>query len=121
MGSIALGAMAGPYAPAAGEPGSTAIAYDDSRIRRWATGFDDLVRGPQNIKQPAGNVAAFGTGVDALGEADASQSDQFSVVSLGDGGRITLTFAQAIRNGTGADFVVPGIFSTEVILPASGA
>jgi hypothetical protein len=106
LGSIALGAMPGPYAPAAGEPGSTAIRDDDARFRGWATGFTDLVRGPQNIKQPAGNLASFGVGENALGAADASQSEQFNVVSLGDGGRITLTFAQGIGNGPGADFAV---------------
>ena len=38
-------ALAGPYAPAAGEPGSTAIPYDFPGIVAWATGVHELLRG----------------------------------------------------------------------------
>ncbi len=33
--------LAGPYAPAAGQVGSTAIAHDDSAIISWATGYEN--------------------------------------------------------------------------------
>ena len=97
--------FAGPYAPAAEQSGSTAIPYDFAGIVGWATGFQDLVRGPIDISQPAQGNASFGSGANALGPADA-QNDSLPVVSLGDGGRITLTFASPIRNGPGADFAV---------------
>jgi hypothetical protein len=95
--------FAGPYAPAAGQPGSTAIAGDSPQITGWATAFQDLIRGRQDIANPAGPLATFGSGAEALGPAE---GNSFNVVSLGDGGRITLTFANGIRNGPGADFAV---------------
>lgn len=98
-------APAGPYAPAADVAGSTAIPFDSVSFVGWATGFQDLVRGPVDISQAVPTPASFGTGANALGQADA-QNDSLPVVSLGDGGRITLTFASPIRNGTGADFAV---------------
>lgn len=94
--------QAGPYAPAAGQSGSTAIPYNDSRFVGWATG-GTLVRGPQDINNPTGPVASFGVLSDALGPAGTSTT---AVVSLGDGGSATLTFDQSIRNGPGADFAV---------------
>ena len=96
-------AVAGPYAPAAGIAGTTAV--DPTAIVGWASGYQDLIRGPVDISNPAGGSATFGTGNDALGPADA-QADSLPVVSLGDGGSITLTFLKPIRNGAGADFAV---------------
>ncbi|NJL30946.1 MAG: hypothetical protein HC898_04585, partial [Phycisphaerales bacterium] len=95
--------LAGPYAPAANQPGSTAIFKDSPLLVAWATGFENLVRGPQDINNPAGPVASHGTGDLALGKA---VGNSFDVVSLGDGGHITLTFATGIRNGPGYDFAV---------------
>jgi hypothetical protein len=86
-------AAAGPYT-AAGIPAS------DPRFVGWATGVADLNRGPQNISVPGSPPASFGTAAAALGKADGG------VVSLGDGGSITLTFARPIGNGPGADFAV---------------
>ena len=98
-------ALAGPYAPAADEIGTTAIPYDSAGILGWATGFQDLVRGPIKISDLSQGYASFGSGANALGAADA-QIDSLPVVSLGDGGHITLTFGSPIRNGPGADFAV---------------
>jgi hypothetical protein len=95
--------LAGPYAPAAGQPGSTAIANGSQLIVDWATGFNGLVRGPMDIANPGGGLASFGTGSEALGFADANATH---VVSLGDGGQITLTFAHPITDGPGFDFAV---------------
>lgn len=95
--------LAGPYPPAAGQPGSDAIHKDDPRFVAWASGFTDLVRGPMDIANPSAGLASFGAGENALGKA---QGTSFDVVSLGDGGRITLTFDVPIGNGPGPDFAV---------------
>jgi len=65
----------------------------------WATGAS-VQRGPQDIAKPAGPLASFGAPANATGAANGN------VVSLGDGGAATLTFAGLIYNGPGADFVV---------------
>ena len=91
------------FDPAAGIPGSLAVCKRDRRILGWATGYQDLVRGPQDISDPTGAKASFGTPGSALGTAT---SDSRDVVSLGDGGKITLTFDHPIRDGRGDDFVV---------------
>src|SRR5262245_34418554 len=101
--SICCVALAVPSARPAGQPGSTAIANTSPSLVEWAIGFQDLIRGPQDIANPAGPAASFGTGNEALGFADGNSSH---VVSLGDGGQITLTFAQPITNGPGADLAV---------------
>lgn len=94
---------AGSFAPAAGQLGSTAIDKNDSAFVAWATGVDSITRGPQDINNPTGPLANFGTPSLALGPA---VGDSFDVVSLGDGGQITLTFDVPITNGAGADFAV---------------
>ena len=88
--------VAGPYS---GDTVGT--ASNSSAVLEWAHGFSNLVRGPQDIQNPTGPVATVGTGASALGQADGS-----SVVSLGDGGSITLSFSVPIANGAGADFSV---------------
>jgi hypothetical protein len=103
--AFSAAALAGPYAPAAGQPGSTAIPYDFPGIVAWATSVHELLRGPSDISDPLSPLVNWGIGADALGIADA-QDDSFPVVSLGDGGRITLKFTQPIGNGPGADFAV---------------
>ena len=94
--ALAATAHAGPFAPAAGEAGSTAIIQSSSSFVGWATGYLDY--------QPGPNVdAGFQTPAKALGAATGDPTD---VVVLGDSGRITLTFGSFITNGTGADFAV---------------
>lgn len=92
----------GPFCGAAETEGSTAIAYNDSRIKAWATGCT-LELGSQNLSNPSAPVVNYGSADDAIGAASTSTMD---VVSLGDGGSATLTFAQPIMNGEGADFAV---------------
>lgn len=87
---------AGPYAPAADQPGSTAVSKDDPAIVGWATAWSDAQYG-------VNADAAWRTPAKALGKASGSSLD---VVVLGDRGRITLTFTGGITNGTGADFSV---------------
>ena len=90
------------FAPAPGQPGSTAIALDSSIIHSWATGAT-IQRGLENIANPNSMYASFGTDDMVLNAADLSS---VNVVSLGDGGIATLTFDFTITNGDGPDFVV---------------
>lgn len=97
----------GPFAPAAGQVGSTAIYKDSNIIKTWAKGIE-LYRGWVNIADTSiyyngSNKASFGYPSIALGQA---QENSFDVVSLGDGGMATLTFDRPIINGPGFDFVV---------------
>lgn len=93
---VAGTAHAGPYAPAAGKTGSTAVSKNSTDIVRWATGYSDYLPG-------ATVDAAWKTPEKALG---AAVGDAFDIVSLGDKGSITLSFGGSIRNGAGWDFAV---------------
>lgn len=100
-------AVAGPYSGAPGTSGSDAIHMNDSAFVGWATGVSELVRGYADIANPNLGYASFGTGSNALGPVVGDTPDDvYSVVSLGDGGSITLTFDNPIRNGDGWDFAV---------------
>jgi hypothetical protein len=90
------------FAPAAGQPGSTAIHMDSSAIVGWASGIE-VQRGFLDISNPGLGIASFGLDQFALGHA---WGDGITVVSLGDGGVATLTFPGMIYNGEGPDFVV---------------
>lgn len=104
---LAGAASAGPFSPAASQPGSTALAKDDPSFAFWASGAV-VVRGPVEITLPDGALASFGNSAEALGpaNADADLLETFPVVSLGDGGWATLSFPQPIANGPGPDFAV---------------
>jgi hypothetical protein len=90
----------GPFAPPAGEVGTTAIYKDSSVFVAWAT-HCEVVRGYQDIAQPSLGYAATGYAENALGMAGTN-----AVVSLGDGGSAIVTFAQPIINGDGWDFAI---------------
>lgn len=85
-----------PYAPAAGQPGSTAIPRDDPGFSGWATGYQDYLPGSDVDPQWQSPDLALG----------AASGDAFDIVSLGSGGQITLTFDVPISDGTGWDFAV---------------
>ncbi len=88
--------LAGPYAPAADQPGSTAIAKDAPSIVAWATGVLSYL--------PGSNVdAEFQTAGNAIGPATGNPGD---IVSLGRGGQMTVTFDVPIADGAGPDFAV---------------
>lgn len=87
------------YAPAPGNPGSTAIYKDSSIIVEWASGVE-ILRGPMDLTNSTLGVANYGTEVDAVGMADGLP------VSLGDGGVAIITFENGISNGTGPDFAI---------------
>ena len=93
-------ARGGQFPPQVGQPGSTAIAASDPRFVEWAATVQNLTRGPQDIAVVNSPPASFGVANNALGPNDGK------VVSLGDGGQITVGFAQPIRNGSGPDFAV---------------
>ena len=99
-------AYAGPYAPPAGQTGSTAVYKDDARIVGWATSVTGTLRGPTNISDPNSLPASQGYESEVLGPANSDISDSFDVLSLGDGGKITVAFAHPITNGPGPDFAV---------------
>ncbi len=105
---LTLGASAqGPYPPAAGQAGSTAISMDSSIIRSWATGAE-VVRGyiqanDTSVYYLGSNKASYGKHFNATGPAEGNATE---VVSLGDGGMATLTFDRLIVNGPGPDFAV---------------
>ena len=88
------------FAPPASQPGTTAIHKDSSIIVSWATQCS-IVRGWQDISNQGLGVCTIGDSTSALGMADG-----LDVVSLGDGGMATLTFANPIMNGSGWDFAV---------------
>lgn len=98
-------ALAGPYAPAASQAGTTAISATSSLFKGWATAVPQLSRGPIDSADPGGDLATWGTTLDVLGISDAA-ANNLPVLSLGDGGWITLTFGLPIRDGSGADFAV---------------
>ncbi len=89
------------FAPAQDKPGTTAMHADSSAFVAWATGCT-VERGPKRIDQPDLGYADYGNDTLALGVPGGT----FDVVSLGDGGVATLTFASPICNGEGPDFAV---------------
>ena len=90
------------FAPEAGFAGTTAMHADSSAFVAWATGVE-VERGPMNIAKPSLGLADFGPDLTVtLGKPGGTMD----VVSLGDGGKATLTFASPIVNGPGPDFAV---------------
>ncbi len=94
-----LGFALAQYAPPVGEAGTTAIPADSSIIIGWANGVE-VARGAMDIRYPELGLTSLGTDNDALGSADNI------TISLGDGGRATLTFAYPLYDGEGWDLVV---------------
>ncbi len=88
------------FAPAAGMQGSTAIHRDSSAFKAWAIGCT-ITRGYMDIAIPDSGFTTVGDANSAVGPAG-----QAGVVSLGDAGTATLTFANPIYNGPGFDFAV---------------
>ncbi len=89
-------AFASPFSPPAGQDGSTAVHMDDPAFVGWAVDFGEYNTGKR--LDPA-----FQTPEKALGKADGTS---FDVVSLGEGGSITMVFDPPVENGDGWDFAV---------------
>lgn len=97
----------GQYAPAAEEPGTSAIHKDSSAIISWAN-YAEIKRGYLDIEDTlfvadGTNKASFGEALDAVGPAEGNPE---AVVSLGDGGEAILFFNGPILNGPGPDLAV---------------
>jgi hypothetical protein len=91
------------FAPAAGEPGSSAVHKDSMVIVNWANSVESFNPGSTNIVNIAGPIASFGEPENALHYAEGTSVD---IVSLGDLGSISLGFEYPIMNGVGNDFAV---------------
>lgn len=98
------------FAPAAGEPGSTAIYKDSSVFKEWASECY-VNRGYINIEDTnstftqgdiTSNKAFFGNDTLALGQPNGIMD----IVSLGDGGNAVISLKDAMVNGEGHDFAV---------------
>ena len=98
------------FAPAADEPGSSAIFKDSSVFKAWASECY-VNRGYINIEDTnltytqgdiTSNKAFFGSDTLALGQPNGIMD----VVSLGDGGSAVITLKDAMVNGKGPDFAV---------------
>lgn len=88
------------FAPAAGQPGTSAIKKDSSIIINWAVACK-VTRGLQDISNSSAGYTTVGDSSKAIGPADG-----VSVVSLGDAGSAILTFQSPITNLQGPDFCV---------------
>lgn len=84
------------FAGAVGTPDCPAISKDDPRIVAWASAVASYAPG-ENVSAQWQDTAK------ALGPAEGKTTE---VVSLGEGGSITLTFEHPISDGEGPDFVV---------------
>ena len=89
-------ACAGPYAPAAGQVGSTAILRTSPQIGAWADRVISYQVGTDCLPQWQDTTKSLGP----------ATSDPAHITCLGAGGTITLGFPGFIRNGPGADFVI---------------
>lgn len=98
---MTLGSFAqGPYAPAAGISGTSAMHKDSSAFVAWADQCS-IDRGYQNIANPSLGLATVGDSTSAIGQPNAN-----GVVSLGDGGTATLSFTGVMFDGPGNDFAI---------------
>lgn len=89
------------FAPASCFPGTTAMHADSSAFVAWATGCT-VERGLMRINKPNLGYASFGEEALVAGVPGGT----YDVVSLGDGGSATVTFASPICNGEGPDFAI---------------
>jgi len=96
---ISLSAAHAQFAPQVGVSGSTAIKADSNIIVAWATGCQ-VQRGYRDIAVPDSGYASSGVDNNGVGPMD------HSIISLGDSGVATLTFAAPVNNGPGPDFAV---------------
>lgn len=100
---VSLHSHAGPFPPAAGVSGTTAVAHNDSGIVGWAMAYS-------NYSFTSDVDPSFQTPEKSLGAAGNSTAGlndfTFDIVSIGRGGQITLTFEKPITNGEGVDFAV---------------
>jgi len=99
---LCFGMLHAQYDGIVGSEGCQAVGLNDSRIVGWATGCV-VQRGYYDIANDR-RRASYGKDEDAIGAATSSTT--MHVVSLGDSGVATLTFAEPISNVEGYDFAV---------------
>ena len=102
VGLAVSGQARADFDPQIGQVGSLGISRTSSAITGWSSSVVSFNRGPQDITNPTGPLANVGDPANTLGP----NGDGSRVVSLGDGGSITLGFDKAIANGAGNDFAV---------------
>lgn len=90
----------GPYAPAAGQPGSNAIHMDSSLIVDWAS-VCTVNRGWVNMADTSLGKVTVGEDHFATGK-----SNLYGVASLGDGGEAVIRFNGLLFDGIGPDFAI---------------
>ncbi|MDR3620008.1 MAG: hypothetical protein P4L85_11715 [Paludisphaera borealis] len=92
------------FDPQVGQPGSLGIPVSSPLFTEWASSVVSFDPGPQDITNPNSPLVTFGSPSNVLGPRTGDST--YSVLSLGDGGSITLGFDRPITNGAGADFAV---------------
>ena len=97
IASAALRAQDGPFPPAVGEEGTTAVPIDDERVLRWA----DTVERYAPV-EGAPLDAAFANPEQALGVAE---GNSFQIVSLARG-ELIVSFQEPFQNGEGPELAV---------------
>lgn len=97
-------ASAGIYDPQVGQPGSQGIPKSSPLFQEWASSVVSFNPGPRDVSNPSSPTVNVGSPTNALGAGSGGNTS--GVVSLGDGGSITLGFDRPIANGSGADFAV---------------
>ncbi len=101
----------GPYPPGPAQAGSDAIPAASPLFTGWATSVAAFLPGPRKAGAVSSPVS-YGSLASALGPPDAAGSEydmppaEGPVLSLGDGGSITLAFSPPIADGEGPDFAV---------------
>jgi hypothetical protein len=93
-------AIAQPYAPPVGQPGTSAMHKDSVAFINWAKS-SRVIRGYQDISNPGLGYASVGDSTMATAKAQTN-----GIVSLGDGGSAVCLFEKPVKNGPGYDFAV---------------
>lgn len=118
---------AGPFPGGPGSPDTDAIPDASALYIGWATGVSAFAPGPRQAGTNATPVN-YGSAPSVLGPPDAAGATYpvvgpnpipaAPVLSLGDGGSVTLTFSPPIADGAGPDFAVfeNGFFPTSTSL-----
>ncbi len=103
---LAVKTLLGQFAPQAGLPGSTAVPASSPELKFWAIAAT-VRRGYLNASDTAfaidgNNKASFGS----IDNITGPPGGTLDVLSLGDGGSVTVRFAVDICDGPGWDFAV---------------
>jgi hypothetical protein len=101
----------GPWPPGPGQPGTDAIPGASALFKGWAQSVTSFQPGPRRTGS-ATSPANYGSAASVTGPPDAAGSqydmppEEGPVLSLGDGGSVTLEFSPPIADGEGPDFAV---------------